>query len=257
MKPRFLRLFMTVLMPLIFAVSMYPPSAHAGKPGKMVMKDVVVGTGAEAKPGTQVTVHYTGWLMDGTKFDSSHDRGRPFTFALGGGQVIPGWDQGVVGMKVGGKRELIIPPGLAYGARGVPGAIPPGATLKFEVELLGVKPPAYTNIDADTLKKLIARGVPVVDVRTAPEWKETGVIKGSNLIESFTPKGFNPNFREALAKVAGAGDEVILICQSGHRSRLLADALSTQMGYTKIYNVEHGIADWIKRGDPVGPPPSR
>ncbi len=103
------------------------------------IEDTVVGTGAEAVAGKMVTVHYTGTLIDGTKFDSSLDRGTPFTFQLGGGQVIEGWDKGFAGMKVGGKRKLTIAPELAYGAGGIPGAIPPNATLTFEVELLGVK----------------------------------------------------------------------------------------------------------------------
>jgi FKBP-type peptidyl-prolyl cis-trans isomerase len=100
--------------------------------------DIVVGTGAEAKTGANVSVHYTGWLTNGSKFDSSVDRNEPFKFKLGGGQVIKGWDQGVVGMKVGGKRKLLIPPSMGYGARGFPGAIPPNSTLVFEVELLKV-----------------------------------------------------------------------------------------------------------------------
>jgi peptidylprolyl isomerase len=106
--------------------------------------DTKVGTGAVAKPGEVVTVHYTGWLYQngarGLKFDSSLTRGTPFSFPLGTGQVIPGWDQGVAGMKVGGKRTLIIPPDLGYGDRGAGnGLIPPGATLIFDVELLGVQ----------------------------------------------------------------------------------------------------------------------
>lgn len=108
-------------------------------PTQLTIQDTVVGTGAEATPGQSVTVHYVGMLPDGTVFDASRPRGEEgFTFPLGGGMVIAGWDQGVAGMKVGGKRTLIIPPDLAYGEAGIPGAIPPSATLIFEVELLKV-----------------------------------------------------------------------------------------------------------------------
>jgi FKBP-type peptidyl-prolyl cis-trans isomerase len=111
-----------------------------------MMIDTKIGTGAEATPGQHITVHYTGWLFDdsapenkGRKFDSSRDRAEPFSFLLGAGHVIGGWDQGFAGMKVGGQRALIIPPELGYGARGAGGVIPPNATLIFEVELLGVE----------------------------------------------------------------------------------------------------------------------
>ena len=105
---------------------------------ELKIEDMKAGTGAVAETGKSVTVHYTGWLTDGTKFDSSKDRGQPFSFQLGSGQVIKGWDQGVAGMKVGGVRKLTIPASLGYGARGASGVIPPNATLVFEVELLGV-----------------------------------------------------------------------------------------------------------------------
>ncbi len=101
--------------------------------------DIKVGTGAEAKSGNKVTVHYTGWLTSGKKFDSSVDAGKPFDFTIGQGQVIKGWEEGVAGMKVGGKRQLRIPPDLAYGERGYPGVIPANATLIFDVQLLAVK----------------------------------------------------------------------------------------------------------------------
>ncbi|RKG93805.1 FKBP-type peptidyl-prolyl cis-trans isomerase [Corallococcus terminator] len=103
------------------------------------IEDVKVGTGAEATAGKKVTVHYVGTLTNGTKFDSSRDRGQGFSFSLGAGQVIQGWDQGVAGMKIGGIRKLTIPPDLGYGARGAAGVIPPNATLLFEVELLEVR----------------------------------------------------------------------------------------------------------------------
>ncbi|MGA7969545.1 MAG: FKBP-type peptidyl-prolyl cis-trans isomerase [Terriglobales bacterium] len=101
--------------------------------------DIKVGTGAVAQSGHDVKVDYTGWLTDGKKFDSSVGTGKPFDFMLGAGQVIKGWDEGVVGMKVGGKRQLRIPPELAYGAKGYPGAIPPNATLIFDVRLVDAK----------------------------------------------------------------------------------------------------------------------
>lgn len=128
-----------------------PPAASAGGPSKVDEKEfksldgglkyavLKSGTGAEAKPGSPVSVHYTGWLKDGgKKFDSSLDRGEPFEFTLGQGAVIKGWDEGVKGMKVGEKRQLVIPAELGYGATGSPPDIPPGATLVFDVELLKV-----------------------------------------------------------------------------------------------------------------------
>jgi len=105
----------------------------------LVIDDLTPGTGTEAATGDSVDVHYTGWLTDGKKFDSSKDRGRPFSFKLGAGMVIKGWDEGVAGMKVGGKRKLMIPPELGYGTRGAGNVIPPNAELIFEVELLKIK----------------------------------------------------------------------------------------------------------------------
>jgi len=103
------------------------------------IEELVEGDGAAAGAGQQVSVHYTGWLTDGSKFDSSVDRNQPFEFALGRGMVIRGWDEGVAGMKVGGKRKLTIPPQLGYGTQGAGSVIPPNATLVFEVELLGIR----------------------------------------------------------------------------------------------------------------------
>ncbi len=119
------------------------PTAVSGEPvvTKSGLKywDITAGTGAEATRGKTVRVHYTGWLTNGKKFDSSVDRGEPFEFRLGAGQVIQGWDQGVAGMKVGGKRQLHIKPSLGYGPQGYPPVIPPNSTLIFDVELLGVR----------------------------------------------------------------------------------------------------------------------
>jgi FKBP-type peptidyl-prolyl cis-trans isomerase FkpA len=148
MKPKYV--VFCVLFALLAAVSgraqtdNSSPTKVTGKPKStssgLQYWDMTVGTGATASAGKSVTVHYTGWLAkDGKKFDSSVDRGQPFVFQLGAGQVIKGWDEGVSGMKVGGKRQLRIPPELGYGARGAGGVIPPNATLIFDVELLAVK----------------------------------------------------------------------------------------------------------------------
>ncbi|MGY0610628.1 MULTISPECIES: FKBP-type peptidyl-prolyl cis-trans isomerase [unclassified Luteimonas] len=131
---------------LIAACGKTPPPYTGGDVGEFQRIDVIEGSGAVAKAGDEVSVHYTGWLYDqaaanrrGEKFDSSVDRGQPFVFMLGAGRVIRGWDEGVAGMRVGGKRELLIPADLGYGIKGAGGAIPPGASLVFEVELLDIR----------------------------------------------------------------------------------------------------------------------
>ena len=115
------------------------PAGTVTTPSGLGYVDVVPGTWKSPAPGKQVKVHYTGWLENGTKFDSSVDRSEPFIFTIGVGQVVPGWDEGVMSMKVGGKRKLIIPPQLGYGESGAGGVIPPNATLIFDVELLDVE----------------------------------------------------------------------------------------------------------------------
>ncbi|MBM4121336.1 MAG: FKBP-type peptidyl-prolyl cis-trans isomerase [Nitrospira sp.] len=133
----------------LWSVSIVVQTQHGGEAraaGELVKTesglqyvDLAMGQGRQAELGDTATVHYTGWLANGTKFDSSLDRKEPFKFRVGAGQVIKGWDEGVAGMKVGGKRKLIIPPDLGYGSRGAGNAIPPNATLTFEVELLGLR----------------------------------------------------------------------------------------------------------------------
>ena len=143
-------LFQIGVLVLTLALPIHPAFAQAGNTTKniteLIKTDLKTGKGAEAIAGKSVDVHYTGWLYDaakadhkGTKFDSSLGRGKPFSFKLGAGMVIKGWDQGVAGMKVGGQRTLTIPSELAYGARGAGGLIPPNATLVFDVELLNVQ----------------------------------------------------------------------------------------------------------------------
>jgi len=139
--------FAAVVMAFAFLVSAGPASAQQGKtvelPDGLKYTDVKVGNGTEAQKGLLIEVQYTGWLYKngakGAEFDSSKNAGKPFAFKLGAGQVIPGWDEGVAGMKIGGQRTLIIPPELAYGAKGAGGVIPPNATLMFDVELVNVR----------------------------------------------------------------------------------------------------------------------
>lgn len=215
-------------------------------------KDLVAGTGEEAVRFATVRVHYTGWLMDGKKFDSSLDRGQPFEFVLGAGQVIPGWEMGVEGMRVGGKRELVIPPQLAYGPQGAGRVIPPNATLRFEVELLGVTPPPFVSIDNSELKAKLAAGVKIIDIRRPDEWKQTGVIEGSHLLTAFDERGrFVPTFPSEIAKLVKQDEEFMVICRTGNRTAALANALATQGGYARVLNVKDGITRWIGNGGKV------
>ena len=134
-----------ILRTLVLILAL-PVAAVAGETASLQVTELAEGDGPAIEPGAVAVVHYTGWLHDadaeegkGRKFDSSVDRGKPFRFPLGAGRVIKGWDEGVAGMKVGGKRRLVIPPQMAYGERGAGGVIPPGATLVFDVELLGIE----------------------------------------------------------------------------------------------------------------------
>lgn len=137
------RFSLSIAGAVLIAMTAAANADYTTLPSGLKYQDEVVGTGAEPKAGQKVTVQYTGWLDEagkkGKKFDSSRDRNQPFTFTLGAGQVIQGWDLGVASMKAGGKRTLVIPADLGYGARGAGGIIPPGATLIFDVELLGAK----------------------------------------------------------------------------------------------------------------------
>ncbi len=210
------------------------------------------GNGATAVRNSTVYVHYTGTLASGKKFDSSVDRGEPFSFTLGAQQVIRGWDIGVEGMKVGGKRMLTIPPHLGYGAQGAGNVIPPNAVLKFEIELLDVEPPKYSNVNNVELQALLEKGIKIVDLRRQDEWDQTGLIKDSHKLTAFDNRGnFDRSFVPKMMAVASPEEDVIVICQVGNRSAVIAQFLSQQRGYEKIYNVTDGIDKWIKDGLPV------
>jgi len=241
----------TISIVSVLALTMFGQVSGASA-AELKIKDLKKGDGAVAVTGAKVSVHYTGWLMNGKKFDSSVDRGKPFSFTPGQGRVIKGWEKGVLGMKVGGKRELIIPPELGYGKRGAGAAIPPNSTLKFEISLLKVFEPKFKNINNSELKEQLKKGVSLIDVRRPDEWKKTGVIKGAHLLSFFDQRGrVNPNFREKFEKMVKKDDKVIFICRTGSRTKVISNYLAEREGYKGIMNVTRGITGWIKDGNPV------
>ena len=212
------------------------------------------GSGDSAETGMSVSVHYTGKLEDGTVFDSSIPRGQPFTFTLGAGQVIKGWDLGVEGMKLGEKRSLVIPPHLGYGIRGAGATIPPNATLIFDIELLEVAMPV-------TLKELSPgdfidaqeNGGIVIDIRREEEWKETGILQGSKTITAFTKDGnIHPDFPKKFFDLINDIDvPILLYCRTGNRTGILGQALIDQVGQTNVSHLSEGIVGWKKQGHPT------
>ena len=212
------------------------------------------GSGDRANIGMLVSVHYTGKLEDGTVFDSSIPRGQPFTFTLGAGQVIEGWDLGVEGMTVGEKRNLVIPPHLGYGVRGAGATIPPNATLVFDVELLEVKMPiTLGELSPQEFINAQDNGGVVIDIRREEEWKETGIIKGSQMITAFTKDGkIHPDFPKKFFDLITDVDEPILLyCRTGNRTGILGKALIDQVGQTNVSHLSEGIVGWKKQEFPI------
>ena len=210
------------------------------------------GSGAEAANGMSVAVHYTGKLTDGTKFDSSLDRGTPFSFTLGQGRVIKGWDQGVLGMKVGEKRTLTIPSELGYGSAGAGASIPPNATLIFDIELLDVQMPIVLGQSTPTeFIELQKDGYIVIDIRREEEWIETGIIEGAETITAFTESGqLHKDFQEKFFSLAkGPETPILLYCRTGNRTEMLGNALIDQVGLKNVYHLTDGIVEWKKSGN--------
>ena len=227
-------------------------AAHGAGPDVGV-EEIQVGEGIEALPFSVVDVHYTGRLEDGKVFDSSIERGKPFRFTLGSGQVIPGWDIGIRGMRPGGKRALKIPPELAYGKQGAGGVIPPDATLTFEVELLAVQAPPFASISTAQLAAKLENGIKLIDVRRPDEWQQTGVVDGSIESTAFDAEGrFLKSFVEMLEKTVQPEEEFALICRTGNRTAALSNWLATRGGYPNVLNVQDGITQWIREKRPVG-----
>ena len=212
------------------------------------------GSGDSAETGMSVSVHYTGKLEDGTVFDSSIPRGTPFTFTLGAGQVIKGWDLGVEGMKLGEKRSLVIPPHLGYGIRGAGATIPPNATLIFDIELLEVTMPiTLKDLSPNDFIDAQENGGIIIDIRREEEWKETGILQGSNTITAFTKDGnIHPDFPKKFFDLINDIDvPILLYCRTGNRTGILGQALIDQVGQTNVSHLSEGIVGWKKQGHPT------
>ena len=240
------RLFLSTLCLGLF---MQIAQAGHGPMPEVAIEEVKIGQGVVAADFSVVDVHYTGKLEDGTVFDSSIERNKPLQFTLGARQVIPGWEMGIKGMQPGGKRVLTIPPDLAYGKQGAGNAIPPNATLIFEVELVSVTAPPFTSIDNAELVAKMKNGIKLIDIRRAEEWQQTGIVEGSIKSTAFNGQGqFQQSFLAMLEKTVQPDEEFAIICRTGNRTSNLANWLSTKGGYKNVLNVKDGIVSWMAEG---------
>ena len=229
-------------------------SLLAGLPAfasELKVETLVKGAGIQAEKNKKVTVHYEGRLEDGTIFDASKPRGQPFSFTIGAGQVIEGWELGVAGMKVGEQRRLTIPPNLAYGKNGAGDAIPPNATLLFDIELLSVADAVVLGQSTpEDLIKARSSGVAIIDIRREGEWLETGIIDGANTITAFQKDGkVHPDFLQKFnSLVSTKQTPVLLYCRTGNRTTRLGNAIIEQLGFTNVSHLSDGIVGWKKEG---------
>ena len=211
------------------------------------IKNNIEGKGAEIVKHSKIKVHYIGKLKDGTKFDSSHDRGEPFSFQIGLRQVIEGWETGIMGMKVGGKRTLIIPPELGYGERGAGNLIPPNETLIFEVEIIDVQPPGYSFVTTDEIQILKADNYKFIDIRTKKERNNTGTVPGSLEITAFDIYGnFVPEFMKTFRDLVDLNANIVFISNEGDIASILANGFVEQLGAKNMYALKGGIQQLIK-----------
>ena len=210
------------------------------------IKNNLEGEGAEIVNHSKIKVHYIGMLEDGTKFDSSYDRGEPFSFQIGLRQVIKGWETGIIGMKVGGKRTLIIPPELGYGERGAGELIPPNSTLIFDIEIIDVQPPAYNLITTDEIQNLLNENYKFIDIRTKKERDFTGVIPGSLEITAFDVYGkFVPEFMNTFRDLVDLNDNIVFISTEGKIASILANGFAEQLGAKNMNALKGGIQQLI------------
>ena len=207
----------------------------------------IEGEGAEILLHSKILVHYTGKLEDGTVFDSSYDRGQPFRFQIGLRQVIEGWEQGLLGMRVGGKRTIFIPSELGYGDRGAGDLIPPNANLIFDVEIVDVQLPNYKLVTFDEIEKMLQGNYKFIDIRTKKERENTGIIQGSLEITAFDNYGkFDPEFMKTFRDLVDLNDNVVFISNEGEISSILANGFAEQLGAKNMHSLKGGIQELIK-----------
>ena len=242
MIKRFITLMFTTLV-----LGPLPALANEG----LIVETLQKGRGNLATANQQISVHYEGKLTDGTVFDASRPRGKPFSFILGKGQVIKGWDLGIEGMAIGEIRRLTIPPEMGYGTTGAGGVIPPNATLIFEVELLAVSSPlTLGQLNSDELLDAQAQGAVIIDIRREDEWQKTGIIDGAKTITAFTKSGrLHKDFQQKfLSLVPSLNTQTVLYCRTGNRTTKLGNALVNQLGYSNLSHLRNGITGWFKDG---------
>ena len=207
----------------------------------------IEGEGTEILLHSKILVHYTGKLEDGTVFDSSYDRGQPFRFQIGLRQVIEGWEQGLLGMRVGGKRTIFIPSELGYGDRGAGDLIPPNANLIFDVEIVDVQLPNYKLVTFNEIEKMIQDNYKFIDIRTKKERENTGIIQGSLEITAFDNYGkFVPEFMKTFRDLVDLNDNVVFISNEGEISSILANGFAEQLGAKNMHSLKGGIQELIK-----------
>ena len=207
----------------------------------------IEGDGVKIVNHSKIKVHYIGKLQDGTKFDSSYDRDQTFSFQIGLRQVIEGWEQGLMGMKVGGKRTLVIPPELAYGEKGAGDLIPSNATLIFDIEIIDIQPPGYKIVSTNEIEKYQNENYIFIDIRTKKERDKTGVLPGSLQITAFDIYGnFVPDFMKIFQSTVDLEDNIVFISNKGNISSILANGFVEQLGAKNMYSLDGGIQKLIK-----------
>jgi len=248
-------LYFLTLSTFLISCTSLPEKNIENKYDNVVILSDVPGSGISIKNHYKITAHYIGTLEDGTEFDNSYKRNQPFVFQYGLRQVIDGWEIGLEGMKIGGKRKIKIPPSLAYGENGVKNLIPTNAYLIFEIEILNIESHQYILINDYSLKDILnekiiqvsKNNIKLIDIRTQKEISKDGIIKGSYHIEAFDKNGnMNPNFIKDYNMITTSKDHVVLISQKGEFSSILANGLVENLGIKNVYSLKGGINKWIE-----------